>query len=188
MKGFSAIILAGGKSSRMGTDKSNLIMNGKTFLEHALALTSPFDDKLVSYNTDLDLGDNIRVIHDEQNDIGPLGGLLSCLPVIRNEAAMVLSIDTPCLTPAIVQELVESYRGNLVISTCAERVHPLVGIYPKNCLPQMRKYVYKGKRSVMGFIQEVEVDYCEFDRAMKSCFENINTPDEFNTIKHEIEN
>lgn len=98
-KDITGIFLAGGKSSRMGTDKGFLKLNDKTFIEYSLAAMKPLVSQImiVSNNTDYDKF-NLKRVEDFINDAGPLAGLYSGLKAAKTEFNLVLSCDVPLVS------------------------------------------------------------------------------------------
>ena len=97
---FSAIILAGGRSSRMGQDKALLQLNGKTMLQHTcdLAVAAGCHEVLISRNAD-------GYIQDEVANRGPLAGIAAALKQANHPCCLVLPVDMPALQPADLQPL-----------------------------------------------------------------------------------
>lgn len=99
---YSAIILAGGKSSRMGQDKALLTLGGETQLSRtvALAKAAGCDQILISRN-------QAGFIHDIYPDCGPLSGIQSALLYVRASSCLVLTIDTPLLNVQLLKQLLQ---------------------------------------------------------------------------------
>lgn len=106
---FSALILAGGQSSRMGRDKALLSINGQSLLEHMqqLALDSGATEVLVSRNQPGFIADG-----ESAQAQGPLAGILAALQHCSSAQLLVLPIDTPLLNPASVQLLLQHANGS----------------------------------------------------------------------------
>jgi len=107
--GFDGIILAGGESRRMGSDKGFVNYRGKRLVEYAIELLTPFCENIViSANNPQYSRFGLPVIADEKRDVGPVGGLLATLSKSRNNYSIVVSCDMPHLTGTAVSLLVES--------------------------------------------------------------------------------
>jgi molybdenum cofactor guanylyltransferase len=104
---FSALILAGGKSSRMGQDKALLTLNGQSLLEHMqqLAIAAGASEVLVSRNQP-------GFIQDSVAQQGPLAGILAALAHCKAPLLLVLPIDTPLLTVASLKQLLQRADGH----------------------------------------------------------------------------
>lgn len=103
---FSALILAGGQSSRMGQDKALLSLNGQSLLAHMqqLALATGACEVLVSRNQP-------GFIADQTQQQGPLAGILAALEHCQSAQLLVLPIDTPLLTVLSLQRLLQHAAG-----------------------------------------------------------------------------
>ncbi len=98
---FSAVILAAGRSSRMGQDKAQLELNGQTLLHHTQHLVHQLgcDDVHISHPR---LG-----VADDRPDFGPLSGLHTLLPRCQHSRVLVLPIDMPLMTKELLDTLLQ---------------------------------------------------------------------------------
>ena len=138
MVSVGAVLFAGGKSRRMGTDKASLTLHGDTFLQRIAGELSPFPEKLLSVD-DPDRYPQLPWLHvtDEKPGCGPLGGLCAVLRACRSEALLVVSCDLPLyerrLGDYLCGRLQEPFDA--VVSTTPDGTHPLCAVYRKRCLP-----------------------------------------------------
>lgn len=130
---ITAIILTGGKSSRMGTDKALLELDGKTLLSHAVDLCSKFcDEILISSDAEEHRVGSHRLVADEVKDCGPMGGIYSCLKESANEWNFVLSVDSPFVTKDFVEFIKGEARNfDAVVPLHDGKKEPLIGFYPR---------------------------------------------------------
>jgi len=172
------IILAGGKSSRMGFDKTKIDFKGKSFLDKTIALMENFTDNiLVSSNNDVDI--KYPIIKDEIKNIGPLGGIYTILKNIKNDVALIIPADMPMLDKEIIKKLIENYSENDDICVFENNGKPemLVGIYHKRLLPIIEKQIEKKEYKLQILLQKSvskKIDGSLFTQQ----FININTPDD----------
>ncbi len=179
---ISAFILAGGKSSRMGSDKAMLSFGGRTLLERAReqARTVTEDVRIVGskqkYGPD--------AIEDIYPDRGPLGGIHAALTSSAAELNMVLSVDTPFVTPEFLRFLVsEAERSGTTVTVpyVSERFQPLCAVYRREFLTVADPALRTGKNKIgplfchttVRRIDEAELQRLAFDARM---FDNLNTP------------
>jgi len=182
---YGAIILAGGKSSRMGQDKGLIRFENKYFVEYSIeALQSSAEDlSIVSSNEKYDRF-NCNRVEDEIPGLGPLGGLQKGLRCSNYDKNVVLSSDIPFITNSIIERLIIESGGSLIaVAKCGDRVHPLIGIYSKQVLFELDQFLASGGRSVMKFISRFETQFIEFDLSVAHCFVNVNTKEEFEALK-----
>ena len=181
---FGAIILAGGKSSRMGKDKGLLNYKDQSMLEYSIeALKGNCHEfSIVGANPEYDKF-NIPRYEDETVELGPLGGIQKGLRMSKQEWNVILSTDIPNINDSIVKVLIKKRVSGLIrVSKCQGKVHPLVGLYSKQILPKLDLFLKEGGRSVMQFLNKVETEIVVFDDQYENCFLNVNTPVEFKNL------
>lgn len=132
---LSAVLLAGGESSRMGRDKATMPFRGEPLWKHQLDLLRRIQPKeiLVSARTDPPWRpSDTTFVADEQPDCGPLGGIAAALRRITTDYLFVLAIDAPFMSESYVRRLCEQIRaGQGVVPVIEKRAEPLVAIYPR---------------------------------------------------------
>lgn len=131
---YSLLLLAGGKSARMGTPKAELMYEGKTFLNHMLDKAHALgirDCYISGYDS---RQQDVVTVWDHFPDRGPLGGLHACMKAIRTPYCLVLPVDAPKLPVDILEALLqrhETKRNNRVlIWEHGVRQEPLIAVYP----------------------------------------------------------
>lgn len=182
---ISMIILAGGKSSRMGTEKSDLMYQGRSFLQIQAAKAEKLhiSDVVISgYRGSQQPG--FPVLQDDCPEQGPLGGLSTCLGAIRNEWALVLSVDAP-LVPVRELEKLISYAltsgQRACISQAGERQYPLIGIYHRSLIPAMQEEITIRKGSVFAMLRRSGCAVYE-STADPALFSNVNDPESYSSL------
>lgn len=146
--GTGAIILCGGKSSRMGSDKATLPFGSELMLQRVVRLLGEVVDLenivvVAASGQELPvLPQQVRVAHDLNPDRGPLEGLFAGLESLpdRVDAAYVTSCDVPLLVPAFVTKMFELAHGfEIAVPKEAEKLHPLSAVYSKSTLQHVRQ-------------------------------------------------
>lgn len=174
------IILAGGASRRMGRDKSDLMIDGKTFLEMQIEKGEKLgisDIILSGYHGDKKY--KYPVVTDRIPGKGPLGGLEACLRRAENPHCLVLGVDVP-LVP--VQELsalistVNRAKSDAVILRHSGHEEPLMGIYRTDLADSMLEEITLRKGSVFAFLRKNGYE-CYESQAEDWYFSNINDPE-----------
>ncbi|MBQ6362928.1 MAG: molybdenum cofactor guanylyltransferase [Lachnospiraceae bacterium] len=166
MNEFDGIVLAGGKSKRMGTDKSEIILNGKSFLQIQT-------DKL------RDLGaDRIYVsgksspipyahhIMDILPDMGPLGGLYSCFLECKCGSTLVLSVDVPLISLKTLDSLLKKHFSGDFDATilCHDgKDEPLIAVYRTDSTAILKELLDEKKLAVRAFLDRLSCQRYEFD-------------------------
>ena len=182
---FEAVILAGGESSRMGSDKGLIEINGKPMVVCLIDTLNPIAHSLwVSTLNKNYIQFGISLVTDEYTAIGPLGGLHAALKRACKEYVLVVSVDAPFVSEECVLKLIgQAELDTIAISKCAGKSYPLIAIYPVSILAKLEEYIEQGKRSVFGFLHTQKVKEVEFSEQYKDCFHNINTPEDLAEIQ-----
>jgi molybdopterin-guanine dinucleotide biosynthesis protein A len=154
----SGIVLAGGKSSRMGMEKGLVEFRGKPLVTYAIdALKIVCDEILISSNTDTYDFLGYPVISDVYPNCGPMGGIYSCLLKSKNQLNFVLSCDMPLINEEIVSALVGDSEGFDVTIPWHEKEYfePLCAVYERNTIPVFAKFIEAGNFKIPDLLREV---------------------------------
>ncbi|TVM00348.1 MAG: molybdenum cofactor guanylyltransferase [Candidatus Brocadia sp. WS118] len=191
---MTAIILAGGKSQRMGFNKAFLQCGDKTFIEHQIdRLKRIFSEIIISANdADIYARLNLPVVSDIMPGKGPLGGI--CAGLIRSAShhAFVVACDMPFVYENVIlylKEQIDDY--DVVVPQTSRGLEPLHAFYSKNCIQPIHRCLNEGKLRIIDFFAEVKVrivyeqELQGLDGSTQS-LANLNTPEEyrkyFNTV------
>ena len=194
MKQLAAVVLTGGKSSRMGTDKAFLpIPNNpnETFLSHTLSLVDHFPVVALSVATqDTKYSAfGCMQIADRWPEIGPMGGIASALSVLDADAVLVLACDTPFLSAELIDRLTDAYRKNpdagcICCTDTDGRFQPLCAIYARSSLPHFLEAIAHEKYALRYVIDKLETVCLTLDKSLaEQASANINTPEEYAALK-----
>ena len=182
----SGIILAGGRSLRMGKDKTQLMWGRHTLLEQAVRhLRSLTDDVLVVDSGSSFYLPGVRNVQDRYKGRGPLGGIHAGLLEAKHEAALVLSCDMPFVTAELTAFLAAKKEGfAAVIPRCRGHVEPLCAVYARSCLPVIEDLLQAGDNQVRQVFAKVNTCYieeAELERFgdVQQLFFNLNTPQDW---------
>lgn len=197
----SAIILAGGRSSRMGRDKALLPLPGaqqSTFVEHLVSLMAPHCHEVVLVARDsaqasqfaslTALAERVRIVTDMTPGGGPLMGLYSGLRAIHSSRALLLAVDMPFVVPALLTLLLtRSTDEAILLPTVDNAPQVLLAVYPRMLLPSIEERLQAGQRGPKSLLERVPVQYIPeeqlrtVDPQLRS-FMNVNTPEEFASL------
>ena len=179
----TGVVLAGGKSIRMREDKALLMLNEKSLIQHvAEALQAVFAEVIVSANkADYDfLG--LPVARDVYPECGSLGGIHAALGSAKTPYIFTAPCDTPLLIPAIVETLLAEAVSDLItIASTADRLQPLVGVYPMGCRSDLDEFLACGQRRVKDFLAASPYRAVRLD-AWAERLENINEVDQYREL------
>ena len=181
----TGVLLAGGKSRRMGEDKRHLVVGEQTLLERGLAvLRSIFQDVLVVIAQDSpSLGVDARVVRDQVPDCGSLGGLYTGLIQATTPWVFAVACDMPFLNHAVIAQFTNR-RGavDIVMAKLAGQLHPMHALYGKRCLPVVEQMIQVRQLKIQGMVSQsslrvqyvTEEDLFTLDPSYRS-FYNVNT-------------
>jgi len=186
----TAIIMAGGGSSRMGTDKSMLPIKGQSMIEAICEqLRGFFDEILISANeVDKFAFLGFEVVPDKVPEQGPLMGIASALEASANELNFVVACDIPKLNLSCVNrmltEAIESQADIVVPTTGEEKYEPLFAIYRKSALDAINKALSSGKRKITEVFTLCRVKHIELDNT--DWLVNLNTTADYEEFQKKL--
>ncbi|MCD8331063.1 MAG: molybdenum cofactor guanylyltransferase [Oscillospiraceae bacterium] len=182
----AAVILAGGKSSRMGRDKAMLPFGEDTMLSHLVGLYRPwFDLTAVSLNVPgrFQTYGAMEVVDRHPGD-GPLAGLEAAFLDTRADVIFLTATDLPFGDPALALRLLERLGEHDVCLIHHDgRAETLFAVYSSACLPAVRRSLDAGRRSMFHVLEQVDTlrltpqQLPEFD--LDHILRNVNDPEEY---------
>lgn len=187
----SAIILAGGKSMRMGFNKALLTVEGYRIVDVLSALLGEVFSQIVfvSNSTDVVPPAGVDVVADQLVDIGPLGGIHAGLGVCRSAYAFVTACDMPNLNLSYVSFMREmlllgEIQGSVLATRFGTHIEPLSAFYHRGLRGSIEEYCRLGGRGLNGFLRGQDVALIDEAVARRfspdwSMFANLNTEDEY---------
>ncbi|MEN8880647.1 MAG: NTP transferase domain-containing protein, partial [Polaribacter sp.] len=180
------LVLVGGKSTRMGSDKSELNYFGKPQKEVAKQLLE--EHNLKTFYS-VQKSDNDYEIADKFLNLGPFGGICSAFQKDPNSAWFVLATDVPFVNDEIIK-LVLKHRNPSKVATALKGknkdfVEPLITIYEPRAYPILLQYLAQGYSCPRKMLINSDVEIVEIE---DSFIRNINTPEEYEAAKSEINN
>jgi len=184
---IAAIILAGGKNTRMGgRDKAFLRVGGRTVFERTLTvLRQCFSHVVVvSNNAEKFAGFDVEITKDELPSFGPLSGLHAGLGRIHAPYAFVAACDMPFLSAEPIRFLVSLARDQDAVVPCWEGdIEPLHAVYSAALRPRIVKAVKHGARAMRDLLPLIRVEYVPESvmsgvRGAEKSLRNVNTPED----------
>ena len=190
---ISCIVLAGGRSSRMGKDKAFLDFKGKPFLRHILERLSRISNNIVVVvNKDFSNYENIikdipqaKLVKDLYPYEGPLNGIISAKDYIKNEKVFISTCDIPIISIELIKYLVDKVRNyDTVLPIVGGKKQPFNTIYRKPALELAENIFKAGNRSLMKWIdnlKKIVIDENEI-KCFKDAiymYKSINTPKDY---------
>lgn len=133
---LSAVLLAGGKSSRMGQDKATVIFRGRPLWERQLGTLRTLDPDKISVSAQVDppwRPREIDFVADAQPARGPLSGIAAALSCASSDHLLVLAIDMPLMTNDYLRGLCQRVAPDCgIVPMSEERAEPLAAVYPRS--------------------------------------------------------
>jgi molybdopterin-guanine dinucleotide biosynthesis protein A len=187
----SGIVLAGGQSSRLGTDKSFVNVNGQSLIEQIVAKLTKLSEDVIIVTNSPEKYDHleVRLVGDIYPGKGALGGIYSGLRAAANAYSLVVACDMPFLDLNLLRYMILLARGHdVVIPRIGELLEPLHAIYSKGCLKPIDRLLARGGLKIIDFFSEVRVRYVEKDEVdifdpQHLSFFNVNTPNDLEEVK-----
>lgn len=181
----TCIILAGGKSSRMGRDKSFVPFSGKPLIENVIDKMKPiFKEKIIVTNSPhLYEKYNIETRVDILKDRGPLGGIHAGLSYSKNKYNFVVACDMPFLNEGLICFMTQRLGDcDAVVPRCKGRLEPLCAIYSKSCIGPIESEISRNNLKMRNFLKLLKIRIIEEEAVLLTAnnrsFVNINTPGE----------
>lgn len=188
----TAIIMAGGDSRRMGTDKASLLFDGQTLLQSVMATMQQLFPKVIVSVRAPRAGIDLPQVCDEQPEGGPLAGLVASLGQITTPWAFMVACDMPFVVPEVV-ELLAEYRlqYQAVVPVVHGHPQPLAAFYAASCLAPLRASLAAQQKSLRGVLKQLDVRYVdeaemlEADPQLRSFFD-LDTPQDVAAAKNGV--
>jgi molybdopterin-guanine dinucleotide biosynthesis protein A len=178
----AGFVLTGGKSTRMGRDKALLPFRGGALAGHVGATVAAAAGSAVFIGDPGKYGHlGYPVLPDRSPGAGPLGGIESALSYTGADWNLVVACDMPGISAAFLRGLLDAAErlnaDALVPAGPSGRLEPLSAVYHRRCREALGRAVEAGVRKITDALASLEVARWTVDDA--SCFENLNTPEEW---------
>lgn len=178
------LILCGGKSSRMGSDKGLLEFRGHTLIEHVLKAVSALEIPIVLVGKpQLYARFGYPVVQDEVAEQGPMRGILSGMKSVEWDRALVLSCDAPFVSTELLRHLLEEMGTfDAIIPETDGKFHPLIGAYSCHIQATIETLLSEKIFRMSALLDAVNSRILDLSNhpefADEKLYVNLNTPDE----------
>jgi molybdenum cofactor guanylyltransferase len=185
---MTAIILCGGKSTRMGRPKAFLPYRGTLMITHIVDVVSQLFSEvlLVTNEPETFDGFEIDIVKDIIPHRGPMGGLLSGLLIASHNHSFVIACDMPFIDTKLITEMVKKGIKNDMLVLMHERgIEPLIGVYSKSCINALEESVFSGKTSLSDFTSGLNAPVLFYshlsnkDKTLLPPYFDIDTPQDY---------
>lgn len=187
---IEAFVLAGGKSSRMGSDKGVVQLKGKPMISYVLETLQKvgLPVRIIANNKNYE-SFGFPVVHDVVKDKGPLGGLLTAFENSTADAVVLVSCDMPFLPEESIKRLIKSGDFlTIVAAQVGERVNPLFALYPIKFKQEVEARIFSKRLKMTDFIlaNKHKLVSSETGKHIGN-FRNINTRQELKEAEEKME-
>lgn len=190
MDTIAAFILAGGASRRMGTDKSQLLLDGKTFVEHMTAALAPISSEITVVGKTATEATKLHYVPDVYPNWGALGGVHTALASSAAAWSLIVACDFPFLTSELFARLASMREGFTAVAPIQSDgiPQPLCALYQTGpCLVRAEELISSGERKPIALLQSVQTRWVQFAEiadlpGAESFFDNINTAADYERI------
>ncbi len=187
MTDLTAFVLAGGKSTRMGSDKAFLTWGDDTLLSHALKLAAGVTPRMRIVGDARKFAAFGVVIGDIYRDHGPLGGIHAALASSTTDFNLMLAVDSPLIEPRFLQFMVGLARGTDALVTLPRAdggLQPLCAVYRREFALPADQALQMGRNKIDALFTTVKIRVIENDELIgagfsAAMFRNLNTPEEW---------
>ncbi len=177
---FPIYILAEGKSSRMGSDKGLVKINGEEMMLHCIENQTglkyrTLDITIITSNREYEKF-GYRIISDKIKNQGPAQGILTAMDDAKADKCLIVSCDMPLITYSVIRLLFDLPRNTEIACFQKEFLFPFPGLYSKSILPKWKKKVDEGNLKMQWLIKQF--DYKTLPIEHPELFLNVNTPED----------
>ncbi len=187
----TAFVLAGGKSTRMGTDKAFLRWGNETLLQRMLQLTRSVTSEVCIVGDATKFCPFAPTIEDSFRDQGPLGGIHAALCSSKSDLNLIVAVDLPFVTAAFLKYLsgrAQESEAIVIVPRAAERLQPLCAVYRRQFAAVAEESLKRQKNKIDPLFSMVSTRVIEA-REMTAAgfspemFRNVNTPEDMEEAK-----
>lgn len=182
----NAIVLCGGRSSRMGVDKAFIKAGGRTLIERQVeALSGRFRKVILATNSPekYRFPGRVETVADGVPGLGPVGGLAAALERSDSRYNFAVACDMPFVNPDLAAYLAGSVKRGwqAVVPFYGGEYQPLCAVYSKDCLPEIKEALARNRLKLVGLFSRLKVRKVPLKELTKFgdpeiYFRNINTP------------
>ena len=179
---ISGIVLAGGFSRRMGTDKAELKLGELTLLELQVRKLRKIGIPDIMVSGCRKPVEGTRAIEDIYPHKGPMSGIHACLKAAKSEACLVVSVDVPLFPAEWLARLIQAHDGPVTMLCHGNEIEPLLAVYDSDLASRAEELILSGDWSVRSLFAGSKVNRLEYTGDPDFLL-NCNTPEDFEKAK-----
>ncbi|MDY3005646.1 molybdenum cofactor guanylyltransferase [Anaerococcus sp. AGMB00486] len=197
-KELTAILLSGGKSTRMGKDKKKLNYKGSFLIDTIVENLARYFNEIVIVSNEVDFfkdrynsyDNNIIIREDIIKNIGPCAGLYTGLISSSNEDNFLMACDMPYFSCQYLEYLENKEYKKALVYDNGKYLEPFFALYKKELFENIKIYLNKGRRSINGFLNEISAYTVEYEEIknienINKVFRNLNYPQDWKNYLEE---
>lgn len=180
---FTAVVLSGGESSRMKTEKGLVSFQGKAMIQHVLDAVSKVTDKVILIANHPEYRKlSYPCFPDIFHGVGPMGGIYSGLNYSTTRKNLVLSCDMPFITAQFLEVLLDRVGDeDILVPVYEGKPQPLCAVYDQHCREELKVRIESGNLKLQELFETLKTKRVPVDSKFSdtpSIFTNINTPED----------
>ncbi|MBI4811512.1 MAG: molybdenum cofactor guanylyltransferase [Ignavibacteriales bacterium] len=186
---ITGVILAGGRSSRMGQDKALLMYKDKPFIQHITETLKQVFEKVIIISDDTEAYKflNIPIYEDIYKNCGPLSGIHSTFINSTTENIFITSCDVPFINSVAVQYILDHHsQGDATVFSIDQHIQPLFGVYNRSCFMKLENHLEQKQYSVLQFFNNIPTNVIQLKSSLAIDFsenlKNVNTPEDYRRL------
>ncbi|MEY3002303.1 MAG: hypothetical protein RLZZ428_678 [Pseudomonadota bacterium] len=176
-----AVIVAGGKSSRMGEDKALLPFGGYTTLaEFQYRKLKPYFETVYLSTKENKFDFHPPIIIDKDAIYSPLVAIITLFESLQAEEIFILSVDAPFVDKMVIEQILnhaQNTNDDAIIAQTPSGEHPLCGVYRRSILPLAKMQLAKENHKLKDLLSLGKTSFIGF--ALEDKFANLNYPEEY---------
>ncbi|OCA82334.1 molybdenum cofactor guanylyltransferase [Bacillus sp. FJAT-27225] len=185
----TAILLSGGKSSRMGTNKALLDIGGKPNIERIRDELAGIFDEIILVTNDPGQYEflNVRTVADDFPGKGPLAGIHAGLKASSYDTGFVVACDMPFVSGDLAESLIRRLGNHdAIVPMIGGTHHPLFAVYKKSIIKEIQSCIEEGRLRIKDLLRNIDAVYIDKKElqtysaiSLEKVFFNMNHPEEY---------
>lgn len=185
---ITGIILAGGKSARMGTDKGFVTFNNKQFVQYSIDALKPLVSNIliVTDNKNYNVF-GYQLVEDTFKNQGPVAGIYSGLTASKTENNLILSCDIPLIKTEVLKKLISVVDNDSEVIQIESngKTMPLIALYKKSTATTFKNALLNDERRLRHVLKTLKTKHIKLEEASQKATININTKEDLKTIQND---
>ncbi|WOD43109.1 molybdenum cofactor guanylyltransferase [Hwangdonia lutea] len=186
-KHITGIILAGGKSSRMGTDKGFMLLNDKPFVQYSIDALKSLVSEIIIVSDDSDYDAfRLKRVNDITKNAGPIAGICSGLEASFTDYNLILSCDIPLISSEVLQQLIDAIDDDSEIIQIENqgKTMPLIALYKRHVKNKFKQFLQQDERRLRVAVKACKSKNIILEKEYEFSTMNVNTKEELKQVEN----